>query len=113
MGRELSDFVCSIGSLFARAYIVGATAPTWGEVEVLLTDGYARALGLESERFRVERRLRSLVLGKAKVEQSELRTLRSRYHRLGRDIQSLRSLLDELHAYGRELRRSTGVQVAI
>jgi hypothetical protein len=113
MGHELANFVCSIGSIFARAYIAGGSAPTWGEVEVLLTDGYARALALESERFRVERRIRSLVLGNGKVEPSELRSLRARYHRLGSDIQSLRSLLDELHAYGRELRSSTSVQVAI
>src|SRR5688572_17982435 len=113
MGRELSNFVCSIGSLFARAYIHGATAPTWGEVEVLLTDGYARALSLESERFRVERRIRALVSANGAAEPVELRSMKARYVRLGRDIRALRSLLDELHAYGRELRNASGVQVAI
>jgi hypothetical protein len=113
MGHELSNFVCSIGSLFARTYIHGAKAPTWVEVETLLTDGYARALGLESERFRVERRIRELVSANGAAEPAELRSLRARYRRLGGDIQALRSLLDELHAYGRELRSAANVQMAI
>jgi hypothetical protein len=113
MGRELSDFVCSIGSLFARTYINGADTPSWGEVEILLTDGYARALSFESERFRIERRIRALVLANGDAEPAELRSLRARHRRLARDITALRSLLDELHAYGRELRKSSGVQMAI
>ena len=113
MGRELSNFVCSIGSLFARVYIAGSTAPTWGEVEILLTDGYARALSLESERFRIERRIRALVMANGNAEPVELRSLRARHRRLGRDIVALRSLLEELYEYGRELRKAAGVQIAI
>ena len=113
MGRELADFACSIGSLFARAYLAGATAPAWGEVEILLTDGYARALHLESERFRAERRLRALALKNGDSEPPEVHSLRGLCHRLGRDVEALRSLLDELYAYGRELRDADGVQIAI
>jgi hypothetical protein len=113
MGRELSNFVCSIGSLFARAYIHGSKEPSWGEVEILLTDGYARALGLESELLRVERRIRALHSADWQVEPVELRSLRARHRRLGGDIEALRSLLKELYEYGRELQKSAGVQVAI
>jgi hypothetical protein len=113
MGHELSNFVCSIGSLFARTYIAGASAPTWGEVEILLTDGYARALSLESERFRLARRIRELSLANGDGDPVELRSLTARHRRIGRDVHALRSLLDELHAYGRELRGSDGVQMAI
>ena len=37
-----------------------ADAPTLAHVEQTLTDGYAEALELETERLRIERRLRSL-----------------------------------------------------
>jgi hypothetical protein len=114
MGREVSNFICSIGSLFARTYIHGANAPTWGEVENLLTDGYARALSLDSERFRIERRIFALNAARnGGPDPAELRSLKARHQRLGRDVEVLRTLLGELHAYGRELRVSTGVQVAI
>jgi hypothetical protein len=113
MGRELSNFVCSIGALFARTYIHGTEAPSWVEIESLLTDGYARALGLESERLRIERRISQVVAANGDGNPAELRSLRARHRRLGNDIGALRSLLDELHAYGRELRSEAGVQLAI
>ncbi|HET8892973.1 MAG TPA: hypothetical protein VFM96_02595 [Gaiellaceae bacterium] len=37
-----------------------ADAPTLARLEQTLTDGYAEALELETERLRIERRLRSL-----------------------------------------------------
>jgi hypothetical protein len=113
MGHELSNFVCSIGSMFARTYIAGAMAPTWGEIEILLTDGYARALALESERFRLERRIRTVHSADWQVEPAELRSLRARHRRLGRDIETLRSLLKELYEYGRTQHKAAGVQIAI
>jgi hypothetical protein len=113
MGREVSNFVCSIGSIFARAYIHGAKAPTWVEIESLLTDGYARALSLEAERLRIERRICELHAADWRAEPAELRSLRARHRRLGSDIVALRSLLKELYEYGRGLQNAPGVQIAI
>jgi hypothetical protein len=73
-----------IGALFARGQ-AGEERPGWREIETLLTDGYALALGLEGERSR----RRAAGLGHSVIE---------------RDIRWLRSLLDELHAQGRRFR---------
>jgi hypothetical protein len=40
--------------------LLGADAPTLARLEETLTDGYAEALELETERLRIERRLGSL-----------------------------------------------------
>jgi hypothetical protein len=74
-----------VGALFARGQ-GGGKRPRWAEIEALLTDGYALALGLEAER---ERR-RSIGAPASIIE---------------RDIRWLRSLLDELHVQGRQIRR--------
>jgi hypothetical protein len=66
-----------IGALFARGHASGER-PEWLEIEALLTDGYALALELESERAR----RRSAGAGFSVIE---------------RDIHWLRSILDELH----------------
>jgi hypothetical protein len=77
-----------IGTLFARNY-ASEGRPEWPEIEALLTDGYALALELESER----NRLRSMGVGFSIIE---------------RDIRWLRSILDELHVQGRRFREPVG-----
>jgi hypothetical protein len=73
-----------IGALFARNY-AGGGRPEWPEIESLLTDGYALALGLEAERAR----RRALGAGHSIID---------------RDIRWLRSILDELHVQGSRFR---------
>jgi hypothetical protein len=80
----LAAIIKRIGALFARGQASGER-PAWLEIEALLTDGYALALGLEAERARRE----SIGAGFSIIE---------------RDIRWLRSILDELHVQGRRYR---------
>jgi hypothetical protein len=80
----MGALVRQIGTLFARGQAGGGRLE-WREIETLLTDGYALALGLEWERSR----RRADGLGYSVIE---------------RDIRWLRSLLDELHSQGRRFR---------
>ncbi len=65
------------------------------DVERTLTDGYACALGLEGERLRAERRLRTLN-GGAVAEREELERLTAATRR---ELADLRALLSTLRAH--------------
>ena len=65
-------------------------------IEHTLTDGYARALALEGERLRTERRIRALAGDVEHV--GELRALKSRLGNLDSDLSELRDLLQVLAA---------------
>jgi hypothetical protein len=71
--------------------------PLLTEMEHTLTDGYARALEIEGERLRVERRIAELA---HKIEGpehlGELRTLAERLRSADDDLASLRDLLGDL-----------------
>lgn len=71
-------------------------APRAEEVEHTLTDGYARALALEGERLRVERRIRELA-GSAE-DATEASALSSRLAALDAELGDLRDLLRTLAA---------------
>ena len=102
--RDLSALVARIGTLFARVHAASADPPSWPEVENLLTDGYALALELEAERWRIERRMAELALDRARSGgQTEQRSLGARHAKIDDDIGRLRSLLKELQHYGRQL----------
>jgi hypothetical protein len=68
-----------------------------GDVEGTLTDGYARALTLEAERVRLERRFAEISsaladdLGSERLP--ELRSLRQRIIRTDEELSQLRSML--------------------
>jgi hypothetical protein len=74
----------------------GAPTARADEIEHTLTDGYARALALEGERLRAERRIRALA-GDAE-HLSELQALTARLRRLDADLAQLRDLLRGLAA---------------
>ncbi|HEX2044517.1 MAG TPA: hypothetical protein VHF23_02680 [Gaiellaceae bacterium] len=74
----------------------GSPAPPVEEVEHTLTDGYARALALEGERLRVERRIRELA-GSAE-DATEASALSSRLAALDAELGDLRDLLRTLAA---------------
>lgn len=82
----------------------GAGAPSIDTIETTLTDGYAAALELEAERWRIERRLGEV----ARAEDvREFARLSQRLESADGELAGLRSLLRNLQARRRELNRAT------
>jgi hypothetical protein len=77
---------------------VGAGAPTLAAIEHTLTAGYAEALALEAERWRLERRVADVAsrLGGGGGYTDDLAGLGSRIAATDRELQALRALLDSL-----------------
>ena len=86
----------------------GAEAPTIDDIEHTLTAGYARALALEAERWRLERRITEVAaeLGRKpeEAEQSELAHLGQRLSAADGDLSKLRGLLSSLRSRAEEVR---------
>lgn len=95
MNEDLSALFDRIRSLL-NGHGSDAPPPRTEVVEHTLTDGYARALALEGERLRTERRIRALA-GDAE-HAPELRALKSRLGSLDADLSRLRALLRVLAA---------------
>lgn len=95
MNEDLSLLLDRIGALLNGSGS-DAPAPRAEDVEHTLTDGYARALALEGERLRTERRIRALAGDAEHV--SELRSLKSRLGNIDADLARLRKLLRVLAA---------------
>ena len=93
-----------------RAPDGGAGAPTLARLEHTLTEGYARALVLEAERWRVERRLgemgRTIADADAAAVADELASLGSRLSSAEGELRQLRTLLGTLRSRARVVRRS-------
>lgn len=77
-------------------------------VEETLTDGYARALALEAERWRIERRLaevaRLVAEGSTRSLAEELSELVGRLEQADADLQRLRDLLGSLRRHAEAVR---------
>jgi ABC-type phosphate transport system auxiliary subunit len=95
------------------AALVAEPAPTeeaglLARMEDTLTAGYARALALEAERLRLERRINSVAAELSDGDESdrndELAELSRRASEADGALSSLRSLLDTLRLRARELR---------
>jgi hypothetical protein len=90
----------------------GDAAPSLGDIEHMLTAGYARALALEAERWRLERQIAEVAakLGdeSGELQHSELATLGQRLSLANGDLESLRGLLSSLRSRAAEV-RSAGV----
>jgi hypothetical protein len=88
----------------------GAGAPTLDTLESTLTDGYAAALELEAERWRIERRLGEVARDASEVEAhtvaAELAELSDRLESAHGELARLRSLLRRLQARARTVRRT-------
>ena len=84
----------------------GEDAPSLDAIEHTLTAGYARALALEAERWRLERKIAELVarLGDDANEQSEIVTLGRRLSAADGDLTRLRGLLSSLRTRAAEVR---------
>jgi hypothetical protein len=86
----------------------GEDAPSLDALEHTLTAGYARALALEAERWRLERKLAeaAAALGGTVAEEqhSEVATLGRRLSATDGDLTQLRGLLSSLRSRADELR---------
>lgn len=93
-----------------RAPVTGDEAPTLERLEETLTAGYAQALALEAERWRIERRLgevaRDAHLPGASRLAEELASLAKRLRNTDAELAQLRSTLGPLQARAREARAS-------
>jgi ABC-type phosphate transport system auxiliary subunit len=86
----------------------GEDAPSLDHLEHTLTDGYARALVLEAERVRLERRMDELTDGlrddPADAPTDELATIARRLSDADTELTSLRRTLARLRARARAIR---------
>ena len=73
----------------------GAELPPRASLEHTLTNGYAYALGLERERLRLERRLRTL-LRSSEALAGEMSELSSQLAAAERELTDVRAMLSEL-----------------
>jgi hypothetical protein len=86
----------------------GAAAPTLASLEDTLTEGYAQALALEAERWRLERRLGEVARTVGGPDTSgfaeELSALAKRLTSADGELSHLRSLLGSLQDRARSMR---------
>jgi hypothetical protein len=89
----------------------GDSAPSLGDIEHTLTAGYARALALEAERWRLERQIAEVAakLGdeSSELQHSELAKLGQQLSLANGDLKSLRGLLSSLRSRAAEVRSAT------
>jgi hypothetical protein len=87
--------------------LLSADAPTLARMEDTLTEGYARALALEAERWRIERRIGEVAReGRTDIGE-ELKSLGMRLTHADGELSKLRSLLGTLHERARAARLAT------
>jgi hypothetical protein len=86
---------------------------TLDRVERTLTDGYARALELELDSIRIERRIAEVaaVDGDPRAKADELAVLSRRLSATGDDLEQLRAILEPLLLHARAL-RSAAIEAA-
>jgi hypothetical protein len=73
--------------------------PSRARVEDTLTTGYAYALGLERQRLRLEKSLRTLLRAEAKPDVGEIETLTGRLADAEEELAGVRALLASLRAH--------------
>jgi hypothetical protein len=106
--REISTLFDDIRQLL-DAPARGDGAPSLSRVEETLTTGYAHALALDAERWRLERRLDEVVAHTAQGQDeasAELVVLTTRLNAADGELESLRALLKPLRRRAAELRRA-------
>ena len=90
------------------AALLGASTRDLAELERTLTDGYAAALSLEAERWRLERRMTGLSIGiesgDVRANARELAVVAQRLEDNGRELAVLRDLLSELRRCADDVR---------
>ena len=84
--------------------LLRASEPTLARLEETLTEGYAQALALEAERWRLERRIGEVAReGRTDIGE-ELKSLGSRLNSTDGELSELRALLGSLHERARRER---------
>jgi len=86
--------------------LLGAEEPTLARMEDTLTEGYAQALALEAERWRLERRIGE-VAREGRTDPEELRSLGTRLSRADGELAQLRTLLGRLRERARLVRKAS------
>ena len=84
--------------------LLNEDAPALAEVESTLTDGYAQALALEAERWRLERRLGEVARAGGDAAGEELTSIGKRLNTNDGELAALRRMLGILHERARALR---------
>jgi len=88
--------------------LLGASTRDLDQIERTLTDGYARALSLEAERWRLERRVaglsRGIEDGDVARNARELADVAKRLEQNGGDLTRLRGVLSELRRHADDVR---------
>jgi hypothetical protein len=84
--------------------LLNEEAPALAAVESTLTDGYAQALALEAERWRLERRLGEVARSGADGAGEELTCIGKRLTTTDGELAALRRMLGCLHERARALR---------
>jgi hypothetical protein len=107
MTHDSAHLLAEITQLLAAPHS-GADAPPLARVEDTLTAGYARALALEAERWRIERKLGE-VASRLREDRSarrtdELATLAERLEDADGELVRLRGLLATLRTRASDLR---------
>jgi len=87
--------------------LLGADAPTLARLEETLTEGYAQALALEAERWRLERRLGEMARAGGSDLGEELQSLGKRLTSADGELAELRALLGSLHERARVARAAS------
>ncbi len=86
----------------------GAQAPSLAHMEDTLTEGYAQALALEAERWRLERRIGEVARDPDATHfAEELRSLARRVTHADGELTKLRGLLGSLHDRTRTVRAAS------
>jgi hypothetical protein len=88
--------------------LIGTAARDLDKIERTLTDGYAHALSLEAEKWRIERRIQEVAHdldgGDTTTKASELTSLAKRLDGNAGDLSKLRSLLADLRRHAETVR---------
>ena len=84
--------------------LLTAEAPSLDHLESMLTDGYAQALALEAERWRLERRLGEVAREGGVGIGDELSSIGRRLNHADDELSKLRALLRSLHERARTVR---------
>jgi len=87
--------------------LLASEQPTLARMEDTLTEGYAQALALEAERWRLERRIGEVAREGRTDAGDELRTLGSRLTHADGELTKLRTLLGTLHERARRARKAS------
>ena len=106
MADENTMLLDEIRTLLAG--VPGERATSLARVEDTLTTGYARALALDAERSRLERRIADVARAGGAASRDELSALLGRLSATNAELDALRSLLSSLRERARALRARAG-----